>query len=296
MQWVDGVLLSDLINCLYNSDRLGLISSTCVLQWMKTLVEAIIYCEYRGIHHLDLKPKNLVLTPVFDGATKEDLVAELVKEGDISSLTDAEIKQWCECQELKILDFGLAKRSTKSGAISTSAGTPKWMAPEQVCEQLVDAALIDQYGIGAVTYACLTGQSPNVPDAEVFENARENDDASDFCSRERPGKINPTVSRDLDAIVMKCLQVDSADRYQTLDELREDILRCQSLRPISARIIGSDERLLKYVLRHPWAVGTLILLATALTVTAWSLLSLASANREAMKARESDQKYVSTSS
>ena len=95
---------------------------------------------------------------------------------------------------------------TQSGVI---VGTPSYMSPEQamgVKGSLTTAT--DIYGLGAVLYALLTGTAPHAGSTyvEVLDQVRAS-------APEPPSKRNPEVTRDLEAICLKCLEKDPGRRY-----------------------------------------------------------------------------------
>ncbi len=157
----------------------------------------------RGIIHRDLKPGNLRIN----------------QDGD-----------------LKILDFGLAEiidptndvASSKTVTLTmTLTGTLPYMAPEQfggVTDQRTDL-----WSAGAVLYEMATGKLP-FPENQL-KNLR---DAIMNRDPERPSEANPVVSQNLESVILRCLQKDPAERYQTATALREDLARVAQGRHIKA--------------------------------------------------------------
>jgi serine/threonine protein kinase len=140
-----------------------------------------------GLVHRDVKPENIVMG--------EDRVPRLV-------------------------DFGLAAHFG-SPALSGVAGTPPYMAPEQARGQWerIDGRT-DIYGLGAVLYTLLTGRPPHpghTPD-ESLEHARKG-------IVQAPRSVNRSVPRDLERVVLKALEPDSALRYTTVTEFRRALRR-----------------------------------------------------------------------
>jgi serine/threonine-protein kinase len=168
---------------------------------------AIEYAHGRGVLHRDLKPSNVLIdragTPY-------------------------------------VADFGLARRIdvgsgegglTRSGAV---VGTPAYMSPEQASGsrgRLGPAS--DVYGIGAVLYHMLTGRPPvqaaNAVDAILA--ALEHEPLP-------PRLLSPAVDRELEMIVMKCLQKPPELRYATAGELADDLEAWLRGDPISVRAIS----------------------------------------------------------
>jgi tRNA A-37 threonylcarbamoyl transferase component Bud32 len=158
---------------------------------VRTLAEAVEYAHSRGVLHRDLKPSNVLL----DGAGRP-----------------------------RITDFGLA-RPIDGGADSGAkiAGTPAYMPPEQAAgEELGPASGV--YSLGAILYELLTGLPPfRGGRDEVLRQVKEEKAA-------RPRTLNPAVGRELDAICMRCLEKDPAQRYPTATELAAGLARVERTR------------------------------------------------------------------
>jgi len=164
-----------------------------LLQMTGPLAEA----HDRAIVHRDLKPSNVFLT----------------MRGGLYDF-------------VKVLDFGLAKRIegadtpsdlTKTGVVF---GTPRYLAPETVYGTAGVDARADIYAFGAVAYGMLTGRPPFIGDSAV---ALMIDHVKTVPTR--PSEIcEVPIPSELDDVVMKCLEKDPDDRFQSIAEL-EDALR-----------------------------------------------------------------------
>lgn len=153
------------------------------------LARAIGFAHRQGILHRDLKPSNVLLS----------------KDG--SAL---------------ISDFGLAKRVgtkvdlTRSGML---VGTPAYMSPEQAGGRRASVGpASDVYSLGCVLYAALTGRPPFVADSpmELVMLVIEQEPTA-------PRVLRPTLDRDLEMIVIRCLQKPADLRYATADALADDL-------------------------------------------------------------------------
>jgi beta-lactam-binding protein with PASTA domain/predicted Ser/Thr protein kinase len=134
--------------------------------------------------------------------------------------------------QVKVMDFGIA-RDLASGATTmtqTSAviGTAQYLSPEQARGEAVDARS-DVYATGCVVFELLVGHPPFVGDSPVsvaYQHVREDPRA--------PSTLNPEVTPDIDAVVLKALAKNPANRYQSAAEMRADLLRAAAGRPVLA--------------------------------------------------------------
>jgi serine/threonine protein kinase/tetratricopeptide (TPR) repeat protein len=167
---------------------------TDVFKLGKQLAAGLEAAHKQGVIHRDLKPSNLKVTP--DG-------------------------------RLKILDFGLAyilKLETAEGTATapltdtySDAGTLPYMAPEQVRGQKPDARA-DVWSAGAVLYEMSTGKQPF---GELIRGALI---AAILESTPAPPReINPKISEGLERVILRALQKDPKERYQSAGDLRIDL-------------------------------------------------------------------------
>src|SRR5450432_3102496 len=180
------------------------------------IADAIDYAHSLGVLHLDLKPANV-----------------LIDEHGVPH----------------VADFGLARRLERELAVSIHeiCGTPSYMAPEQAATgpQKISAAT-DIWGLGAILYELVTGQPPFVavsPQATlklVLEGTL------------RPARSYvPTLPRDLEAIVEKCMARDVSVRYATAGALAHDLAAFVGGRPVTARALNPLQRVEHWVRREP---------------------------------------------
>jgi hypothetical protein len=223
-------------------------------QLVAQVARAVHHAHQRGILHRDLKPANILLD----------------KEGSPH-----------------VTDFGLAKRIQGEGGVSLSGaivGTPAYMAPEQATAQKTVTTAVDVYGLGAVLYALLTGGPP-------FQGANVLEILTQVVERKAtsPRALNQRVDRDLETVCLKCLAKDPARRYQSAEQLAEDLERWQRGEPILARPAGPWERAGKWVKRNPLVAG--LLAALVLVLLAGSVVSVCFAihdTRQAEQARTAE--------
>src|SRR5690606_26839186 len=167
---------------------------------------ALEFSHRHGIIHRDVKPGNVMVTP--NG-------------------------------QVKVMDFGIA-RDLASGATTmtqTSAviGTAQYLSPEQARGEAVDARS-DVYATGCVLFELVCGHPPFIGDSPVsvaYQHVREDPRA--------PSELNPEVGPDIDAVVLKALAKNPANRYQSAAEMRADLLRAAAGRPVLATPVMRDQ-------------------------------------------------------
>jgi hypothetical protein len=156
-----------------------------------------------------------------------------------------------------ITDFGLAKRTDgDSGLTQTGAimGTPAYMPPEQASGKKGEVTtLADVYSLGAILYELLTGRPP-------FQAETPLDTILQVLEKEPdpPGKLNPRVDRNLEAVCLKCLEKDPQRRYASAADLADDLERWQRGEPTQARPPSAWE-VVRYWLRQNFRAALWIL-------------------------------------
>jgi tRNA A-37 threonylcarbamoyl transferase component Bud32 len=185
---------------------------------LAAIARAVHHAHQRGILHRDLKPANILLSRRTSGLA-------CPAEGQASRLPYD--------FEPHITDFGLAKREGDGGATQTGmiVGTPSYMAPEQASGKKGAATtLADVYSLGAILYELLTGRPPFLGETtlETIRLVLEQPPVP-------PGKHNPRLARDLEAICLKCLEKDPARRYESAQALAEDLEHWLAGAPTRAR-------------------------------------------------------------
>lgn len=149
---------------------------------------ALSVAHSAGLVHRDVKPGNILLAK--DGTVK---------------VTDFGIaRAWDDSQEL-----------TRTGAVM---GTATYFSPEQAQGAAADERS-DVYALGVVLYEMLTGRPPFMGDSPMSV-------AFQHVSAEAlpPSSLNSDVPESLDSVVMKALRKDPAARYQSAEEMRQDLL------------------------------------------------------------------------
>lgn len=192
---------------------------------------ALHHAHEAGIIHRDLKPGNILMD---------------------------------EHDEPHIADFGLAKRELGEVTMTVDGhilGTPAYMPPEQARGEAHSAdRRSDVYSLGAVLFEMLTGERPFRGNSRMLLHQVLTEDAPS------PRTLNATIPRDLDTIVLKCLEKSPIKRYATAADLAEELTRFLEGQPIHARPISRVERGWRWCLRNR-AVAVLVFLIVASLVT-----------------------------
>jgi beta-lactam-binding protein with PASTA domain/tRNA A-37 threonylcarbamoyl transferase component Bud32 len=180
------------------------------------ILDALSYSHKAGIVHRDIKPANVMLTP----------------SGGV-----------------KVMDFGIARAVADTSATMTQTaaviGTAQYLSPEQARGETVDARS-DLYSAGCVLYELLLGRPPFIGDSPVsvaYQHVRE--------APTPPSQLDPEITPEIDAVVLKALAKDPADRYQSAGEMKADITRLlageqtaaqqtTALAPMAAGAIAAD--------------------------------------------------------
>jgi serine/threonine protein kinase len=195
-----------------------------------TICDAVGHAHQRGIIHRDLKPSNIRVSAA---------------------------------GQPRILDFGIARLVGDAGPLSLAVtvtsqflGTPAYAAPEQFLGRPHEIdTRADVYALGVILYQIVTGRLPyrdtdtigglirgiTAPGGEIV----------------RPNQVAHDVSADLQAVVLKALAREPAERYQTVNAFADDVRAVLAARPTTARPPTRREELSRAI-RQNRAVAVLI--------------------------------------
>ncbi|MGI8458313.1 MAG: Stk1 family PASTA domain-containing Ser/Thr kinase [Propionibacteriaceae bacterium] len=171
------------------------------LELTQGVLDALSYSHKAGIVHRDIKPANVMLTPT----------------GGV-----------------KVMDFGIARAVADTSATMTQTaaviGTAQYLSPEQARGETVDARS-DIYSAGCLLYELLVGRPPFTGDSPVsvaYQHVRERPVP--------PSELDSLITPEIDAITLKALAKDPADRYQNAREMKADITRLLAGQQVTAAL------------------------------------------------------------
>lgn len=205
MEYVEGEALDQIIERHTLSEHDAVSSALVIL-------DAIGFAHHAHIVHRDLKPSNIMVSR-------------------------AESQETLYCG-IKVMDFGIAKllqendQRTVTGA---KMGTPRYMAPEQIENARDVDERTDLYAIGLTLYEMLCGRTP-------FEEFKEFELLKAQLSMKPPSMrtYRSDVSDRLEAIVMKSLEKDRANRYPNAESFQRALLSLGGYDDISLRLNPND--------------------------------------------------------
>jgi serine/threonine protein kinase/tetratricopeptide (TPR) repeat protein len=178
----------------------GALSTGKAISIAKQVAEGLAEAHDLGVIHRDLKPQNIMVD-------KEGLA--------------------------KIMDFGIARSLRTAGMTAEGMviGTPEYMAPEQVEGQEADQRT-DIYALGAILFEMVTGRVPFESDSPLSVAYKHKNEIPI-----PPQKLNSQVPEPLNGLIIRCLEKEKENRYQTGDEVLADLIRIEDGLPISERIV-----------------------------------------------------------
>jgi eukaryotic-like serine/threonine-protein kinase len=195
MEFISGRTLADAVK---KGERLSL-DRACEIG--QRVAEALGYAHQRGVVHRDIKPANILLTS----------------------------REAYGIERPKIADFGVAKlaegRTTMTGQL---LGTPAFMPPEQFTGGPIDGRA-DIFSLGVVLYWMATGEQafPGESITAVSYKVVHTEPVP-------PRKLNPWLPAKLESVILKCLAKSPEDRYQTAEELAQDLAKIREQGKVGA--------------------------------------------------------------
>ncbi len=206
MDLLQGIPLSAVI------ERQGVIKLTEVLAIFSQLCAGLGYAHKRGLVHRDVKPSNIFLLDA--GPSQVPLV--------------------------KVIDYGLVKLVGESSLMQQSqtatglvCGSPLYMSPEQCAGGKIDTRS-DIYSLGCALFECLTGEPPFCGDNGLATAYMHENDAPPRLADRSPEKEYP---ESLEEVVGRMLKKIPAQRYQTMEQVAQDLERVGAGRSINREAV-----------------------------------------------------------
>jgi eukaryotic-like serine/threonine-protein kinase len=230
------------------------------LRLFLTVCDAVAYAHAHLVVHRDLKPANILV----DGGGR-----------------------------VKLLDFGIAKLLDPGASQAATVAqqrlfTPEYAAPEQISGDAASTTAVDVFALGVILFELLSGERPFQSDGKgavaiermVLDReparpsgqltGRQAVTAASGAERAlrrgtTPRRLRRLLRGDLDAVVLKALRKQPADRHGSVQLLAEDIRAWLERRPVAARRGSLRYNLLRFAQRHAIAAGFAVLAVLALT-------------------------------
>jgi eukaryotic-like serine/threonine-protein kinase len=241
-----------------------------LLNILISVCDAIEYAHSKGILHLDLKPENIQISEfgevsVIDWGLAKYLKYEKDNESktdDFASFTPITDTNINEIREPDLPSFmPISDNPTSVGIIS---GTPGYMSPEQADKNFKSVNIqSDIYSLGATLYTILYKGAP-FQELEIKEIIKKTHEGAcpDFPDRYKDEAI-PSALR---AIAIKAMEPDKDKRYQSVKDLKDDIIRYLNDFATQAENINLLKITHLFIKRHYKKIIVILLISTAIAI------------------------------
>jgi len=180
--------------------KIGQLGAGQAIPIAKQICEGLEEAHRLGVVHRDLKPQNVMVDE--DG-------------------------------NARIMDFGIARSPESKGITGAGVmiGTPEYMSPEQVEGKETDQRS-DIYSLGIILYEMVTGRVPFEGDTPFTVGVKHKSEPP-----KDPKELNSQIPEDLSRVILKCLEKDKEQRYQSASEARSELENSERGIPTTKRVI-----------------------------------------------------------
>jgi len=276
MKYVRGITLDEVLRGLRNNNAkmarkypLG-----TLLTIFQKICDGVAYAHAKGVVHRDLKPENVMI-----GAYGEVLVMDWGLAKNVTGMQRSEAGRPVETMSEKEHIPDARGFQTMHGLV---VGTPPYISPEQARGELdqIDPRS-DIYVLGGILYAILCLRAPVAGNtvAEVLENILSSNitPPSSFNAQVKTGRRTPEIASpetvplphlpggripdSLSAVVMKAMSAETDKRYQSVEEMQEDLTAFQGGFATKAERAGLGKQILLWAARHKAEVTLIAIFA-----------------------------------
>jgi serine/threonine protein kinase/predicted Zn-dependent protease len=215
--------------------RMGSFSPAQAISTITQVCDGLIEAHKLGVVHRDLKPQNIMIDQ--DG-------------------------------NARIMDFGIARSLEGKGltGMGVMIGTPEYMSPEQVEGKETDQRS-DIYSLGVILFEMVTGQTPFQGDTPFTIGVKHKSEMPP-----NPKKLNSQISDELNQVILRCLEKEKENRYQSAGEMRSDLKNIEEGLPTAEKIVPtktltSREFTVRFNLKKlyiPAAIGLAVVIAAVI--------------------------------
>ncbi len=230
-----------------------------VISFSQQAAAALAAAHAKGIIHRDIKPANLFVVEADRGKRQIKILdfGLAKKQGGVAAVDSRAYGGPASDPSADLTAAGPATATMELTSPGSAVGTVAYMSPEQAKGVPLDART-DLFSLGTVIYEMATGKTPFAGDstAEVF--------AALLMKNPPPvSSLNPAMPKKLDAIVEKLLRKDPAQRYATAGQLREDLDGLETHAGQPAVSVAAANK------KWPWAVAAVVVLLLAAGLAYW---------------------------
>ncbi|MEP6820150.1 MAG: serine/threonine-protein kinase [bacterium] len=219
--------------------------------------EAVAFAHTHGVIHRDLKPQNIMIGSFGEVLVLDWGVAKIIGQSrDSDSLSEADTLRLTPRNESEPEEeHVVGPAETEDTAQGTIIGTPLYMSPEQArgeIAQLTERS--DVYSLGAILYFLLTNHTPRAANDRPIRGSGGDSTRMAESTAPRPRELSPKIGKAVEAVCLKAMAPDRAERYASARELRDDDVNLIDDEPVTAYRENAFERVGRWLSRNRFLV------------------------------------------